>query len=419
MSFLALFRFLDLPREIRNKIYRILLCSFAPRSTTVKPSLTSDFLDSLAAAEHDIDTSILLASRQIHREAYDTMVKTNRFVRLISLGGVPLKSLLNHLRVPVVAKDSVSTSFKGYVLSVSLTAPNFISMVLKQGHHNIEPFSLMVLSRDLDILCDVLMDGDVYVPGFGMEISVKITVAPQATLESSLYKDPLSPFFSEVTQQALLQPFRSRLRGFKKTKVGGLVDEKIAKAAEEDIAQDSATDPEAVISNYQAQKEEGQAFYKAKRPMEACLKWLDAALEIEQLVTNSSWQPLVEKGGRSFVKRLAEIHFLMKLNILHVQIGDVQKNQPYAKLLATDTVTSVMTSLTNEYWMPGYQWAPSAAQQAKFCYRQALLLRVMDDRGSMERAVTSIEHAHRLLPNDVVVARERIAVLAWSNSVRG
>jgi hypothetical protein len=44
-------------------------------------------------------------------------------VRVTSPGGFPLKSLLNHLRVPVVAEDHESSQFKGYVLSVSFACP--------------------------------------------------------------------------------------------------------------------------------------------------------------------------------------------------------------------------------------------------------------------------------------------------------
>lgn len=77
----ATFRFLDLPREIRNKIYRAALCGFEPPPTTFMPppdaDTSVDFMSRVTVAEHTIDTSILLASKQIHREAYDAMVKTN------------------------------------------------------------------------------------------------------------------------------------------------------------------------------------------------------------------------------------------------------------------------------------------------------------------------------------------------------
>lgn len=124
----------------------------------------------------------------------------------------------------------------------------------------------------MDIFCDILMDGDVYIPGIGSKVSLKIAVAPSSILAPSPYKDSATDFFSEKTQQILLQPFRNRLRGFKKTKVCGLVSRKIAEAAEGDISQDIASDPDATLSEYQKAKDEGQSLYRKKHSEAACLK---------------------------------------------------------------------------------------------------------------------------------------------------
>lgn len=405
------FRFLDMPREICNKIYRNLLCSFAPAPVTVvEPEL--------GYAEHDNSTSILLASRQIHKEAYDTMVKTNRFVRVTTSGGFPLLALLNHLRVPVVVEGHESSQFKGYVLSVSLTCPKHIAGDYEESDLDTDPCNLMLLGRDMDRFCEVLMDGHVYVPGFGMHIAVKIAVAPGSILEPSPYKEPVSDFFSTTTQQALLKPFCDRLRGFKKVKVRGLVDKDVAKAAEEAMAQDTASDPEAVLAKYQKEKDEGQVLYKAKKLEDAWLKWQDAALEIEQLRVNSSWEQLTKKGGIPFVSRLAEIYFVMKLNVLHVSISNIQTHQPFADVLASDVSKMAMKSLKTGYWMEGYRWSPSTMHKAKFWYRYATIIRLTNDTRWAEQAVRGIGIAHTLLPDDAAVARERDAVVAWKASLR-
>jgi hypothetical protein len=294
------------------------------------------------------------------------MVKTNRFVRVTSAGGFPLLALLNHLRVPVVAEDHESSQFKGYVISVSFTCPKRIVADYEDSHLVTDLCSLMLLGRDMDRFCDVLMDGDVYVFGFGMHIAIKIAVAPGSILEPSPYKEPISDFFSETTQQALLKPFCDRLRGFKKVKVRGLVSKDIVEAAEQAMAQDTASDPEAVLAKYQKEKDEGQALYKAKKLEDAWLKWQDAALEIEQLRANSSWDQLTEKGGIPFVSRLAEIYFMMKLNVLHISISNIQTHQPFADVLASDVSNMAMKSLKTGYWMEGYKWSPSTMHKTKF-----------------------------------------------------
>ncbi|KAF9700437.1 hypothetical protein EKO04_001964 [Ascochyta lentis] len=412
-----MFRFLDLPREIRDKIYSTLLCSFDPRPDSWKPSvdpfLDPDFMNALSIAEHAIDTSILLTSKQIHREAYDIMVKTNRFVRLTTSSGLPIRLLLNHLRVPVVTDNKESVEgFQGYVLSVSLTA----SKDLQQRPVSTDNCDFMLLSRDMDVFCDTLADGDVHIPRFGLKVAIKIAVAPGREQSTPAYKDPISDFFSEKTQKVLLQPFRTRLRGFKKVKVRGLVSREIAEAVEEEIAQDAASDPEAVVSNFQTQKDEGQELYKSNEIEKACLKWQDAALEIEQLHQGSSWSMLTEKGGVPFVTRLAELYFLMKLNSAHVQINAMQKGGLYADVMAKDALTTALLSLRKDHWMRGFRWRPTDVQRAKWRYRHALFLRLDGDPSTISGAVSSIESAHRLLPNDAGIARERETILAWRDS---
>ncbi|KAL1600390.1 hypothetical protein SLS60_006775 [Paraconiothyrium brasiliense] len=413
--------FLGLPREIRNKIYRAALCTFEPRpSTTHLPSNVSvapSFLNQLAIAVHDIDTSILLASKQIHQEAYDVMVKSNRFVRVTTSGGFPLRLLLNHLRVPVVTEDKESVdNFKGYVLSVTLTFPKEVGQAFQDTPFSVEPCSLMLLSRDMDVFCDVLMDGDTHLPGFGTKVAIKIAVAPGSLLSSSPYEDPISEFFSEKTQQALLHPFCNRLRGFKRVKIRGLVSRSIAEAVEGELAQDTTSDAEAILSKFQNMKGEGQSLFRSKQTEAANLKWMDAALKIEQLHESSSWPVLTEKSGEPFVARLAELYFLMKLNILQINLTNMEKGIPFADILAEDALSMALRSLKRDYWLPEYRWQPTDVHKAKLQYRRALFLRLEGDPESIPTAVFAIKNAHRLLPDDAGIARERAAILAWRDS---
>lgn len=417
----ATFRFLDLPREIRNKIYRAALCSFEPPPTTFMPppdaDTSMDFMSRVTVAKHAIDTSILLASKQIHREAYDAMVKTNRFVRVTTSWGMPIRSLLNHLCVPVVTENKQSVDrFPGYVLSVSITCPKEVGTEL-QSPFSLEPSSLMLLSRDMDRFCDILMDGNTYIPEFGSKVSLKIAVAPGSILSSSPYKDSVTEFFTETTQQTLLQPFRSRLRGFEKIKVRGHVSRTIAESVERDISHDTASDPETTLTKYRKAKDEGQRLFREKHFEAACLAWQDAALEIEQLQKGGSWKKLTDKGEASFVSHIAEIYFLMKLNIAHIKIASMQKGELYADILVQDTLSMAMKSMRDDHWMPGFRYRPTEAQKAKLAYRHALFLRLDGSLRNVDAAARTIEVAHKLAPNDAAVARERATILAWRASM--
>jgi hypothetical protein len=92
------FRFRDLPREIRDKIYRELLCNFRrrrPAEGFMSPEETFEYTQ----ANKGNEAAILRTNKDVYREAYDVMVKTNRFVRLTSARGLPIILLLQSIRV--------------------------------------------------------------------------------------------------------------------------------------------------------------------------------------------------------------------------------------------------------------------------------------------------------------------------------
>jgi hypothetical protein len=70
-----------------------------------------------------LNGAILRTSSQIHREAYDLMVKENQFVLLRSTGNLPLSRLLEIPDISIVTTDpSLISQFRGYVLEVELSS---------------------------------------------------------------------------------------------------------------------------------------------------------------------------------------------------------------------------------------------------------------------------------------------------------
>jgi hypothetical protein len=122
------FRFMDLPTEIRDKIYQELLCNFEceaepseqPDSVLARLLRHNEPLNGICQAAHDVDISILLVSRQIHTEAYDVMVKTNQFIRIRGVN-FNFSELLVQRQLPVVTMDREhAAQFQGYMLCMDV-----------------------------------------------------------------------------------------------------------------------------------------------------------------------------------------------------------------------------------------------------------------------------------------------------------
>jgi hypothetical protein len=195
-SLSSTFRFNALPREIRDKIYRELLCDFKPHPTTVVPEYVLEY----EPAKNHIDTGIMRPNKAIYAEAYDTMIKTNRFVKITSTQGLPLRLLVDGVRMRVVAwNKKVAESFKGYVIAVHLSSSRSLPIPQhRTGRDTVEPCTLMVLHWDMDVFCDGLSDGDKISPGFSDILQISLSAAP------ILYEEQSSKYSPSMGNQ----PFR-------------------------------------------------------------------------------------------------------------------------------------------------------------------------------------------------------------------
>jgi hypothetical protein len=279
------FRFRDLPLELRNKIYRTLLCALKTHPGPEAKRYVEMLLDYNSA--HDgIDTAILRTNKTIYCEAYDVMVKTNRLIKVTSVRGLPVRLLLPSLRCPIVAWDkSAVEKFKGYALAIHLgCAAPYRPTITDEGEMITEACTLMILCRNLDIFCNAIMEGDVHVSGFSENVEINVNVGP--VLDSLIPgRDPTSfgEFFSTTTQKKLLGPLRSILRGFKSIKVDGHVEQDLALTVQKEIRQDLWSDPQQILADFAAAKEQGSELFQQRELSDGCLVWQDAVTDIDKI----------------------------------------------------------------------------------------------------------------------------------------
>jgi hypothetical protein len=122
------FRFMELPTEIRDQIYRELLCNFecerepseGPDSLLARLMRHMEQINGVCQASHDVIISIILVNRQVHREAFDVMVKTNQFIRIRG-DNFSFSDLLLERQLPVVTMDrDHAAQFQGYLLCMDV-----------------------------------------------------------------------------------------------------------------------------------------------------------------------------------------------------------------------------------------------------------------------------------------------------------
>ncbi len=142
------FRFVDLPPEIQDRVYRIILCTWPPpQSTYDEKRQLAVVPDQLAYIHHKIDIGILLTNHKISCDAVDVLTKGNLFIRVVTRG-VHVRSLMMSKQVPIVAEGvSVVDAFKGYVMSHSIEMLDY--EIFPSCH-------MMILHRDLDLFCQAV-----------------------------------------------------------------------------------------------------------------------------------------------------------------------------------------------------------------------------------------------------------------------
>ncbi|KAF2024732.1 hypothetical protein EK21DRAFT_117501 [Setomelanomma holmii] len=149
-------------------------------------------------------------------------------------------------------------------------------------------------------------------------------------------------------------------------------------------------------------KDKGSAFFKQSQKDNGCLVWRDLAVDIDKAFESSSWPRPVERGGKRFVSQLAELYFLVRLNIAQVQLSNMQTSDAtfMFAMMAEDSLDMAARALKRDHWILGFEVPPSIQHLAKLRYRLALLVRLQHESGTSDRALRHIDGALSLQPGD-------------------
>ncbi|EUC41804.1 hypothetical protein COCMIDRAFT_105147 [Bipolaris oryzae ATCC 44560] len=403
------FRFLDLPGEIRNSIYDLLLCSWDDE-VEYDPSMICSSLSRRVPSS--LSTGLLRANRQIHAEASDYMIKRNQFVR-ITCRGLDVRNLFLSEGIPVITTNARSISlFNGHVMHVMLSKPAFVPSAFQFSE-----YEMMLLRSDLPQFCQQLDIESVM-------SDANPTTSEHASIRACIRLDyAQTRFFAPNAQERLLQPLASCLRGVPNLKIAGPVHGAVAEAVKGEVARPRWTEPMATIEEIDTGVDVGKRQWQQNNFYSASQSWAYAMRTLERMRHSSSWQGLQKAGGEGFVNKIADLYFT--LNLLHAQFlqVDMANDESQGSVMQRNGRVAIQhlrkceTTSARFAQHAGATWRPSNAQAAKMLFRQARCLRLMSDTASSVKAVALIEQAAALAPTDMAICDEKEAVLKWEAEV--
>ncbi|KAJ4364627.1 hypothetical protein N0V83_009223 [Neocucurbitaria cava] len=402
------FRFLDLPGEIRNNIYDLLLCSWDDELEE-DPSLISSLskrCPSYPAA------ALLRANKQIHCEAFDYMTKRNQFVR-VTCRGLDARNLFLGDGIPVITANSRKVNqYQGYVMHITLSKPAFSPSAFQFSE-----FEIMMLRADLPYLCERL-DIESVMADMNSRADEHAAINAEVKLNYAYAR-----FFTPTIQERLLNPIATFLRGLPNFRIVGPVDPALATAVIQEVANPRWTEPESTLEEIGTGVDVGKRQWQQNSYYTASESWAYAMRTLERMRHSSSWLGLKETGGEDFVNKTADLYFT--LNLFHAQFLQVDMSGDHASgplvqrngNIALQHLRRCELASARFAQHAGATWAPSNQQSAKMLYRHARCLRLMHHSVNRVKAVTLIEEAATLAPTDLAIRVEKDAVLSWNAGI--
>ena len=391
--------FLALPAEIREQVYREILCS--PNSKRY-PTPGSDL-----PPYYEYDLSLLLVSKLVHTEA-KKIFQDNIFIKITTPWPQSIEHINSEGKVPIVAKGRRAADFNQHHLHIYVDTPE--STVRYHG----DTVSMLTCLEDL--------------PAFGQmwrysDLNHQRQLNPHLTLKLTI-KDPHVPDrkIPKQLQERLLLPFGS-VKGLAKVSVGGT---HLLPSVEKRLTELRAIEEpsvESCIASATALKDQGNAALAAGKPQQAIGLYTQAfaAIHIEirgrvRLIHCDGYfqQDLI--SGPDKDKRADYMRMILRVRLVANVVFAYLKLQEYAEahFWGKRSIVLFRQSVTGEDSLEldtGGDWIerlallnwPAQNEMGKIFYRTALAARGLGKEADVR---TLMRAASVYLPRDEAVQRE-------------
>ncbi|KAF7875230.1 hypothetical protein EAF04_002402 [Stromatinia cepivora] len=431
------FRFQDLPGEIRNKIYKILLCDFhvdiIPR--TFRDPARLPLPTRTAVFNYNVEPNILRTCRKIYQEGTYLMRKTNLFVKFeYDLSLHPVLITIIKMQVPVLVADpNYLKNFKGTVMTHQMCyrkipgvqdrfrslTPNATSIILLGRHLHHLLVALSAVRWSIDFHDDWLEHSVTFTDPY----EIKESKGLFASLRRFFSPKPeeFEPFFSRKLQEKLIAPYRATLKAFPHFTFKGTIPEDLKTIASSEITLlPDIYDPDQVrmfLDNIRDIKGQGAYLFNEGSFSSANGRWEDCRLMIEYGLVGDRGKRLRKSGGVTLMNSLAEIYF--DLAYLGAQ-STIQLMQNGSNGQPSELETLAKCIRANRFdfqdWSEQYAneitWQPDPIKAATLFYREAVCFRLSMVPEYLTRAWRAIDRALQTMPNNQEFHIEKEGILA-------
>ncbi|KAF8856025.1 hypothetical protein BDZ45DRAFT_484646 [Acephala macrosclerotiorum] len=404
------FRFLDLPREIRDRIYDIILSVPEHKQPEREEAGLYDIPHEVTKLRCNVETQILQTCRKIYSEAEYIMRETNLFIKVtVRFLFEEILPVLIAERLPILRIPPKKVKyFKGSVLSHEIT-------VLAPIQEKAKTF--VFLYRDLERFCKALANAQWQVSRHDEMVSHVVTlVDPYAGEKTS----NLQTFYSRKLQEKLIAPYRAELRGFPHFKFKGAIASDLKKTAETEITRPVTLDPKDVLVEVEELKTQGNSCFRNGDRRGASEYWAQALMKMERVMGGKAGQRLQDAGGVPFLNSMAALTFDLNSNMAQNHLKSMRQyagNQRLVSLFAANLSDSIFAAIRAASKYPGSTWRPTPQQVAKIAYKKAVGVRLGGEELLISQAEGAIETALNAMPGDVEIQREKQRIAQWRSRI--
>jgi hypothetical protein len=307
--------------------------------------------------------------------------------------------------------EPVTQRFRGYALRVTIgnNRPNWKRKL--PPSELLKPTNIIMLFRDLELLCQAVMEGDERLEDYKSVVSLHIDVAP--VVAHPPFQLDISEYFSELAaREGLLDPFRQKFRDMPRTTITGIAKDPLIHSATQNFSRYQFEEPDALIESWTAEKARGTQLF-LQRNDEAIPQWAGVRNEIDEAHKGCSWSHLLQKGGTSFVSKVAELYYIINLNPAHIVLNKVEQGNGNLLPGVQQATESFKDSRKEGYRGIAHSWKPSEAQEVKETLRYAKFLRLSGSSDLIPFATAAIGAAAHFEPDNADVLEEKRKIAEW------